>query len=50
MVDITKEAFENNDTEVILEGANTPWLNETHIEKKLIKYKQIRQNIQKTQI
>ena len=35
MVDITKEAFENNDIEVIIDGANTLWLNERHIEKKL---------------
>ena len=35
MVDITKEAFENNDIEVIIDGANTLWLNERHIENKL---------------
>ena len=35
MVDITKEAFENNDIEVIIDGVNTLWLNEKHIEKKL---------------
>ena len=45
MVDITKKAFENNDIEVIIEGVNKLWLNETHIEKKLIKYKQIWQKI-----
>ena len=50
MIDITKKAFENNNIEVIIEGVNTLWLNERHIEKKLINYKQIRQNIQKTQI
>ena len=27
MVDITKEAFENNDIEVIIDGVNTLWLN-----------------------
>ena len=41
MVDLTKKAFENNDIEVIIEGVNKLWLNETHIEKKLINYKQI---------
>ena len=50
MIDITKEAFESNGIEVILEGVNTLWLNERHTEKKLINYKQIRQNIKKTQI
>ena len=35
MVDITKEAFENNDIELIIDGVNTLWLNERHIEKKL---------------
>ena len=35
MVDITKEAFENNDIEVIIDGVNTLWLNEKPIEKKL---------------
>ena len=35
MVDITKEAFENNDIEVIIDGVNTLWLNERPIEKKL---------------
>ena len=35
MVDITKEAFENNDLEVIIDGDNTLWLNERPIEKKL---------------
>ena len=33
MVDITKEAFENNDIEVIVDSVNTLWLNERHIEK-----------------
>ena len=33
MVDITKEAFENNNIEVIMDGVNTLWLNERHIEK-----------------
>ena len=27
MVDITKEVFENNDIEVIIDGVNTLWLN-----------------------
>ena len=35
MVDITKEAFENNDIELIIDGVNTLWLNERHIEKKI---------------
>ena len=34
MADITKEAFENNDIEVIIDGVNTLWINEKHIEKK----------------
>ena len=32
---ITKEAFENNDIEAIIDGVNTLWLNERHLEKKL---------------
>ena len=32
MADITKEAFENNDIEVIIDGVNTLWLNKKHIE------------------
>ena len=35
MFDITKEAFENNDIEVIIDGINKLWLNERHTEKKL---------------
>ena len=35
MVNLTKEAFENNDIEVIVDSVNTLWLNEKHIEEKL---------------
>ena len=35
MSDITKEAFENNSIEVIIDSVNTLWLNEKHIEEKL---------------
>ena len=35
MVDISKEACENNDIEVIVDGIGTLWLNEKHIEEKL---------------
>ena len=35
MVNFTKEAFENNDIEVIVDSTDTLWLNERHIEKKL---------------
>ena len=35
MADITKEAFESNDIEVIIDGVNTLWINEKHIEKKI---------------
>ena len=35
MIDITKETLENNDTEVIIHGVNTLWLNEKHIEEQL---------------
>ena len=35
MVDIGKETHENNDTEVIVDGIGTLWLNEKHIEEKL---------------
>ena len=35
MVDITKETLENNDIEVIIDGVNTLWLNEKHIEEQL---------------
>ena len=35
MVNITKEAFENNDIEAIVDSVNTLWLNEKNIEEKL---------------
>ena len=35
MIDITKETLENNDIEVIIDGAHTLWLNEKHIEEQL---------------
>ena len=35
MIDITKETLENNDIEVIVDGVNTLWLNEKHIEEQL---------------
>ena len=35
MVNFTKEVFENNDIEVIVDSTDTLWLNERHIEKKL---------------
>ena len=35
VVEITKETFENNDIEAIIDSVNTLWLNERHIEKKL---------------
>ena len=35
MVNFTKEAFENNDIEVIIDSVNTLWLNEKRIEEKL---------------
>ena len=35
MVNFTKETFENNDIEVIVDSIDTLWLNERHIEKKL---------------
>ena len=34
-IDITKEAFENNDIEVIADSVNTLWQNEKNIEEKL---------------
>ena len=34
MVDISKKTYENNDTEVIVDGIGTLWLNEKHIEEK----------------
>ena len=49
MADITKEAFENNDIEVIIDGVNTLWINEKHIEKNsVIKiYQQLQTNTTK---
>ena len=35
VVEITKETFENNDIEAIIDGVNISWLNERHIEEKL---------------
>ena len=35
MIDITKETLENNDIDVIIDGVNTLWLNEKHIEEQL---------------
>ena len=35
VVVIAKETFENNGIEGIIDGVNTLWLNERHIEKKL---------------
>ena len=35
VVEITKETFENNDIEAIIDGVNLSWLNERHIEEKL---------------
>ena len=35
MVDISKNTYENNDKEVIVDGIGTLWLNEKHIEEKL---------------
>ena len=35
MVKITKEAFENNDIEVMVDSVDTLWLNEKNIEEKL---------------
>ena len=32
---LTKKTFENNDIEVIIDGVNTLWLNEKHIEEQL---------------
>ena len=34
-IDITKEAFESNDIEVIADSVNTLWQNEKNIEEKL---------------
>ena len=35
LIDITKETFENNNIEVIIDGVNTLWLNKKHIEEQL---------------
>ena len=35
MVDISKNTYENNDIEVIVDGIGTLWLNEKHVEEKL---------------
>ena len=35
MIDISKETLKNNDIEVEIDGANTLWLNEKHIEEQL---------------
>ena len=35
MNDITKEILKNNDIEVVIDGVNTLWLNEKHIEEQL---------------
>ena len=35
MFNITKETFENNDIEVIVDSVNALWLNEKHIEEQL---------------
>ena len=35
MADISKETYENNDIEVIVDGAGTLWLNEEYAEEKL---------------
>ena len=32
MIDISKETLENSDIEVVIDGLNTLWLNEKHIE------------------
>ena len=49
MVNFTKEAFENSEIEVIVDSANTLWLNEKHIEEKLghIVYQQLQTNATK---
>ena len=35
MVDISKETYENNNIEAIIDGIGALWLNEKHIEEKL---------------
>ena len=35
MVDINKKAYENNDIEVIVDGTDTLWLNQKHVDEKL---------------
>ena len=36
MIDISKETLENSDIEVVIDGLNTLWLNEKHIEEQLV--------------
>ena len=36
IVHIGKETYENNDVEVIVDGIDTLWLNEKHIEEKKV--------------
>ena len=36
MVDISKKPYENNDIEVIVDGIGMLWLNEKHLEEKLV--------------
>ena len=52
MVNITKETYEANGTEVITDKLGELWLNERHVQQQLRRknYKQIRQRIQKMQI
>ena len=52
MVNITKETYEANGTEVITDKLGELWLNERHVQQQLRhkNYKQIRQRIQKMQI
>ena len=50
MVNITKETYENNDIEVIIDRFGKLWLNEKHVEQQLghkitDSYKQIRRKI-----
>ena len=35
MVDINKKTYENNDIEVIVDGTDTLWLNQKHVDEKL---------------
>ena len=49
MINITKEAFENNNIEVIADSVDTLWLNEKNIEEKLGHkiYQQLQKNTTK---